>query len=64
MNTLELYKNTCKKYYFNKLIEREPQETKYRAIKEFLENNFPNAEYEKIAEDSEEWAISMHEFLL
>lgn len=60
----QLYYDTCRKYYFNKLLERDLQMIKYKTLKDFIEENFPDIgdEYEKIASDAEEAAISSWEY--
>lgn len=64
MDVRQLYYDVCRKYYFNKLLEREPQTIQYRTLKKFIEDNFPDNkdEYEVISEDSEEKALSDFEY--
>ena len=61
-----LYYATCRKYFFNKSLGRQEQITKYKAIKDFIETNFPDNsdEYEKILSDAEEKALSDFEYYL
>lgn len=61
-----LYESTCRKYFFNKSLGRTEQITKYKAIKDFIETNFPDngSEYEEISVAAEERALSDFEYYL
>ena len=58
------YFDVCRKYYFNKLLERELQMIKYKSLKDFIEDKFPDTgdEYEVIASNAEEQAVSDFEY--